>query len=52
MKRYGALPNSYDREKDSIDTYEVDKRYFESLWYYPPGTKAPKMFNNVKGGSD
>ncbi|MDP6634337.1 MAG: discoidin domain-containing protein [Phycisphaerae bacterium] len=52
MKRYGALPNSYDREKDSIDTYAVDKKYFESLWYYPPGTKAPKMFNNVKGGSD
>jgi hypothetical protein len=52
MKRYGALPNSYDREKDSIDTYAVDKRYFESLWYYPPGAKKPKLFNNVKAGSD
>ncbi len=52
MKRYGALPNTYDREKDSIDIYAVDKKYFESLWYYPPGTKAPKMFNEVKGGSD
>ena len=52
MKRYGTLPNTYDNEKDSINTYEVDKKYFESLWYYPPGTKAPKMFNKVKGGSD
>jgi len=52
MKRYGALPNEYDNAKDSIDIYEVDRRYFESLWYYPPGTKAPKLFNGVKGGSD
>ena len=52
MKRYGALPDAYNNEKDSINTYEVDKRYFESLWYYPPGTKAPKMFNDVRGGSD
>jgi hypothetical protein len=52
MKRYGALPKTYDREKDSIDIYAADKKYFESLWYYPPGTEAPKMFNDVKGGSD
>jgi hypothetical protein len=52
MKRYGALPNTYDSEKDSINIYEVDKKYFESLWYYPTGTKAPKMHNDVKGGSN
>ena len=51
MKKYGILPASYDRDKDPIDIYEVDGRYFESLWYYPPGTKAPKLFNNVKPGA-
>ena len=52
MKRYGCLPATYDRQKDPIDTYAVDRKYFESLWYYPPGTKKPKLFNNVRAGAN
>ena len=52
MKRYGILPASYDRDTDPIDIYEVDRKYFESLWYYPPGTKKPKLFDNTKPAAD
>ncbi len=34
MKRYGVLPASFDVEKDSIDVYEVDRKYWEMLWYF------------------
>lgn len=52
MKKYGILRPSYDRQKDPIDVYEVEGRYFESLWYYPPGTKAPKLFKGVMPTAD
>jgi hypothetical protein len=32
MKRYGVLPVSFDVDKDSIDVYETDLRYWEMLW--------------------
>jgi len=31
MKRYGVLPDSFDVDKDSIDVYETDLRYWEML---------------------
>jgi len=31
MKRYGVLPDSFDVEKDSIDVYETDQKYWEML---------------------
>jgi len=35
MKRYGVLPASFDLAKDAIDAYQVDRRYWESLWHQP-----------------
>ena len=32
MKRYGVLPASFDLDKDSIDVYETDRKYWEMLW--------------------
>ena len=51
MKKYGILPDSYDRDKDPIDIYKVESRYFESLWHYPDEAKKPKLFNNAKAGA-
>jgi len=36
MKRYGVLPPEFDREKDPVDVYAVDRAYWRSLWYRPP----------------
>ena len=47
MIRYGILPETFDLEKDKIDVYEIDRKYFESLWYYPKGT-GPKLYENKK----
>jgi len=46
MKKYGILPESLDPAKTPIDCYATDRRYFESLWYYPPGTTRPTLHNN------
>lgn len=35
MKRYGILPESFDPGKDKFDVYELDRKYWESLWYKP-----------------
>lgn len=35
MKRYGLLPEDFDCEKDTIDTYEADQAYWRSLWHKP-----------------
>ena len=45
MKRFGILPETFDLAKDSVNPYETDRRYWESLWYYPPG-EAPKLHAN------
>jgi len=37
MKRYGVLPEDFDVTKDPVDVYEVDRAYWRSLWYEPPG---------------
>ena len=48
MKRYGILPASFDPEKDSFDVYELDQKYWESLWYYPEGAQRPKLYKNAE----
>jgi hypothetical protein len=37
MIRYGILPEDFDRLKDPIDVYQIDRAYWRSLWYQPPG---------------
>lgn len=36
MKRFGILPKSFDATKEKVDPYELDQRYWKSLWYKPP----------------
>ena len=36
MKRYGLLPPAFDVEKDNVDPYEMDRRYWDSFIYRPP----------------
>jgi hypothetical protein len=35
MIRFGALPADFDVHADSIDVYDVDRRYWQSLWHQP-----------------
>lgn len=35
MKRFGILPQDFDIEKDPVDVYETDDRYWRSLWWTP-----------------
>ncbi|MFK5923106.1 MAG: hypothetical protein QM496_13075 [Verrucomicrobiota bacterium] len=35
MKRFGVLPKSFDLTKENVDPYQLDQRYWESLWYIP-----------------
>jgi hypothetical protein len=46
MKRYGILPESFDIDRDKVDVFDLDRRYWESLWYHPHG--APKLHPNEK----
>lgn len=39
MKRFGILPQSFDPEKERVDVYQLDQRYWESLWYQPTQKK-------------
>ena len=32
MRHYGILPTDH-RDDDPVDPYELDRRYWESLWY-------------------
>ena len=47
MKRYGILSESFDVDRDKIDIFELDRHYWESLWYYPKGG-GPKIYPNKK----
>jgi hypothetical protein len=38
MKRYGILPETY-RDRDPIDAYELDRRYWSSFWHRPSAGK-------------
>lgn len=35
MKRYGLLPPTFDVEKENVDPYEMDRRYWDSFIYQP-----------------
>lgn len=45
MKRYGILPETFDREHDDVDVFQVDRRYWECTWYYPDGD-GPVLYAN------
>jgi hypothetical protein len=45
MKRYGVLPETFDLDRDKIDVFETDRRYFESMWHHPDGD-GPKLYPN------
>ena len=47
MKRYGILSEAFDIDRDEIDIFELDRRYWESFWYYPKGG-GPKIYPNKK----
>jgi len=40
MKVYGILPEDFDIEKDPANPYELDRKYWKSLWYHPKGPAA------------
>lgn len=46
MKRFGILPASFDANKDPINVYDTDRRYFQSLWHVPTGKPPVKTHNN------
>jgi len=35
MKVYGVLPKDFDIAKDPANCYELDRKYWKSLWYKP-----------------
>jgi len=35
MKVYGVLPPDFDLEKDPANPYELDRKYWKSMWYKP-----------------
>ncbi len=35
MKRFGILPESFDPAKEKVNPYQLDQRYWQSLWYQP-----------------
>ncbi|MEA1952141.1 MAG: hypothetical protein U9N87_12205, partial [Planctomycetota bacterium] len=41
MRRYGVLPADHG-DDEAVDPYELDRRYWESLWYRAPGTTETK----------
>lgn len=40
MQRYGLLPSSFDLAKQPVDVYDLDRRYWQSLWYQPATADA------------
>ena len=37
MKVYGILPDDFDTNNDPVDPYDLDQRYWRSLWHKPVG---------------
>ncbi|MDP6523245.1 MAG: discoidin domain-containing protein [Kiritimatiellia bacterium] len=35
MKRYGILSADFNQETDPFNVYDLDRKYWESLWYQP-----------------
>lgn len=42
MKRYKLLPDTFDAEKDRVNVYEMDNKYFDALIYRPLTISAQK----------
>lgn len=42
MKRYGIVPESFDRDRDTLDPFGTDQDYWRSLWPRVPTTTASK----------
>ena len=40
MKRFGILPEDFDPSKERLDPYEMDRKYWRSLWYRPVGVQT------------
>jgi hypothetical protein len=53
MKRFGILGASFDVDRDPIDVYETDRRYWQSLWYCPSGAEsaAKRAATSQPGGA-
>jgi mono/diheme cytochrome c family protein len=48
MKRHGILPESFDRDNDPLDPFEIDRRYWHVVTgHHPPG-KEPKLYDNPR----
>ena len=41
MIRYGILPPDHDYQTMPIDPFEIDQKYWESLWYVPVSATSP-----------
>ncbi|MEI7899487.1 MAG: hypothetical protein WCK89_04495 [bacterium] len=35
MKRYGMLPAEFDAEKEDVNTYDLDQKYWRQFWCTP-----------------
>ena len=42
MKRYQLLPPDFDVEKNPIDVYQMDRKYWDSFTFHPQGTTHVK----------
>jgi len=40
MKRFGVLPADFDSQRDPIDYFETDQRYWRSFWVQPAGPRT------------
>ena len=48
LQKFGILSENFNINKDKFDIYDLDKRYWESLWYYPTRNNKIKYFENKK----
>jgi hypothetical protein len=46
MKKYGVLPVAFDPAKDPFDPYELDRKYWRSLWYQPKSVVSTEEEGN------
>jgi len=41
MKRYGILPETFDADREAVDPYALDRRYWDSFIYKPGAHVQP-----------
>ncbi len=49
MKVYGILPKGFDIEKDPANPYELDRKYWKSLWYHPKSPQGGTSSQSTNG---